>query len=141
MRLFFRPSLFLLCFAGAIRNATGYVWAYSTETYFEGLGQTASEIGAYMSWIPMVFGSIGVLVGGFVSDRVVSRVGPAGRIWVIIGSLLLAAPFAFCVLYLQPPWAYLSLIPTYLIGETVVGSAWGRRSPYWSVSWTRNCGD
>ncbi|XP_043214141.1 MFS-type efflux pump MSMEG_3705-like isoform X1 [Amphibalanus amphitrite] len=117
MRLFFRPSLFLLCFAGAIRNAAGYVWSYSTQTFFEGIGQTSTQIGAYMSWIPLVAGSIGVVFGGFISDRVVSRVGPHGRVWVIIISQLLAAPFVFCVLFVEPPWAYISLIPVYIIGE------------------------
>ena len=119
VRLFLRPSLFLLCLASAVRNAAGYVWSYCTETYFEGLGQTAAQIGAYMSWIPMVSGSVGVVFGGFVSDRVVSRVGPQGRVWVIVVSQLLAAPFVFGVLFLEPPWAYISLIPTYIIGEGV----------------------
>ncbi|XP_037076088.1 protein spinster homolog 1-like isoform X2 [Pollicipes pollicipes] len=117
VRLFFRPSLFLLCLAGAIRNAAGYVWSYSTQNYFEGIGQTSTQIGSYMSWIPLVAGSIGVVFGGFISDRVVSRVGPHGRVWVIIASQLLAAPFVFGVLFLEPPWAYISLIPTYIIGE------------------------
>lgn len=117
LRLFFRPSLFLLCFAGAIRNAAGYVWAYSTQTYFEGIGQTKTEIASYMSWIPLVSGSIGVVFGGFISDRVVSRIGFHGRVWVIIISQLAAAPFVFGVLFLSPPWAYISLIPTYIIGE------------------------
>ncbi|XP_043201897.1 MFS-type efflux pump MSMEG_3705-like [Amphibalanus amphitrite] len=117
IRLFCRPSILLLSFGGAIRNAAGYVWSYNTETYFESIGQTPAQIGTYMSWIPMVSGSVGVLVGGFVSDRVVSRVGPHGRVWVIVASQLLAAPFVFCVLFLEPPWAYVCLIPTYIIGE------------------------
>ncbi|XP_043196131.1 MFS-type efflux pump MSMEG_3705-like [Amphibalanus amphitrite] len=120
LRMFFRPSILLLSLAGAIRNAAGYVWSYSAETYFESTGQTPAQIGTYMSWIPMVSGSVGVLVGGFVSDRVVSRVGPHGRVWVIVASQLLAAPFVFCVLFLEPPWAYICLIPTYIIGEVWV---------------------
>ncbi|XP_037076202.1 protein spinster homolog 1-like [Pollicipes pollicipes] len=117
LRFFFRPMVILLCLAGGIRNAAGYVWSYSTQNYFEGIGQTSTQIGSYMSWIPLVAGSISVVFGGFISDRVVSRLGPLGRIWVIIISQLLAAPFVFGVLFLEPPWAYISLIPTYIIGE------------------------
>ena len=78
-----RPSLLLLCIASSIRNAgmqmlfisvirfvlftwitfnlAGYVWAYNTQVYFEGLGQTSIQIGTWMSWIPVVGGSIGNL--------------------------------------------------------------------------------
>ena len=37
----------------------GYVWAYNTQVYFDGLGQTPTQIGSWMSWIPIVGGSIG----------------------------------------------------------------------------------
>ena len=131
--LFFRPSILLLSLAGAVRNAAGYVWSYNTETYFMSIGQTPTEIGTYMSWIPMVSGSVGVLAGGFVSDRVVSRVGPHGRVWVIIISLLLAAPFVFCVLFLEPPWAYISLIPTYIIGETTRTEDGSKEVHFWTI--------
>ena len=75
----FRPSLLMLCIASSIRNAgthfclylcsllkttvflhlAGYVWAYNTQVYFDGLGQTPTQIGSWMSWIPIVGGSIG----------------------------------------------------------------------------------
>lgn len=84
MLLLLRPSLLLLCIASSIRNAgmkisfflfqtadfiiqllytiffiAGYVWAYNTQVYFDGLGESPSEIGKWMSWIPIVGGSIG----------------------------------------------------------------------------------
>jgi MFS family permease len=113
---FCRPSVLLLCLAGSIRNAAGYVWAYNTQVYFENIGQSRIEIAAWLSWIPMVGGSIGVLVGGFISDRFVLKSGPHGRIWVLIISQILAAPFAAGALLLPAPYAYISLIPTYIIG-------------------------
>jgi len=116
-----RPSLLLLCIASSIRNAAGYVWAYNTQVYFEGLGQTPTQIGTWMSWIPIVGGSTGVVFGGFISDRVVQRTGPHGRIWVLVASQLLSSPFAAGVLYFNPPYCYFSLIPNYIIGEMWVG--------------------
>ena len=45
-----------------ILSLAGYVWAYNTQVYFEGIGQTRSQIGFYMSWIPLVAGSIGMYI-------------------------------------------------------------------------------
>ncbi|XP_032786983.2 MFS-type efflux pump MSMEG_3705 isoform X2 [Daphnia magna] len=118
-----RPSLLLLCIASSIRNAAGYVWAYNTQVYFDGLGQTPTQIGTWMSWIPVVGGSIGVVFGGFISDRVVKRTGPHGRIWVLALSQIMSSPFAAGVLFLDPPYCYFSLLPNYIIGEMWVGVA------------------
>ncbi|XP_046440533.1 protein spinster homolog 1-like isoform X2 [Daphnia pulex] len=118
-----RPSLLLLCIASSIRNAAGYVWAYNTQVYFDGLGQTPTQIGTWMSWIPVVGGSIGVVFGGFISDRVVKRTGPHGRIWVLALSQIISSPFAAGVLFLDPPYCYFSLLPNYIIGEMWVGVA------------------
>lgn len=156
-----RPSLLLLCIASSIRNAgirnifyflfnlnqihrhlslAGYVWAYNTQVYFDGLGQTPTQIGTWMSWIPVVGGSIGnenavciiknslktifavfvnsgVVFGGFISDRVVKRTGPHGRIWVLALSQIMSSPFAAGVLFLDPPYCYFSLLPNYIIGS------------------------
>ncbi|CAG7718590.1 unnamed protein product [Allacma fusca] len=117
IKSFCRPSILLLCLAGSIRNAAGYVWAYNTQAYFEGIGETRTQIGYYMSWVPMIAGSAGVLLGGFISDRVVKRSGIYGRMWVLIGSQLLAAPFAAAILWLPTPWAYLGILPCNIIGE------------------------
>ena len=117
LRLFLRPSILLLCLAGAVRNVAVYVWSYSTETYFESLGQSAAQVGAYMSWVPLVSGPLGVLAGGLVSDRAARRLGAVGRLAVVAVSQLLSAPFVFGVLLLDPPWAYISIIPSYITGE------------------------
>ncbi|XP_050414954.1 protein spinster homolog 1 [Patella vulgata] len=128
-RPFFRPSLLLLCIAGSVRNSGGYVWAYNTQPYFNALGtslgktsdETSEMVGSYMSWIPLVGGSIGVFVGGFISDRVVKKRGLYARIIVLVASQVLAAPFAAGTLYFNPPWAFICQIPTYIIGEMWVG--------------------
>lgn len=120
---FCSPSLLLLCLAGSVRNAAGYVWAYNTQPYYQSLGQTPEEIAYYMSWIPLVGGIVGVLLGGFISDRVVKRVGPHARLLVLVVSQVVASPFVAGALYLSPPWAYLSLLPGYIAGEMWVSIA------------------
>ncbi|XP_077986710.1 MFS-type efflux pump MSMEG_3705-like [Glandiceps talaboti] len=117
---FFNPSLLMICFAGSIRNGAGYVWAYNTQPYFNAY-YPEINVGNWMSWIPLVSGSIGVVFGGFISDRVVKRSGPVARIWVVIVSLMVAAPFAALTLLLAPPWAFICQIPTYIFGEMWVG--------------------
>ncbi|GFS20961.1 Cis,cis-muconate transport protein muck [Elysia marginata] len=118
---FLSPSLLLLCLAGSIRNAGGYVWAYNTQPYFDAAGVSKETTGSFMSWIPLVGGSLGVLFGGFISDRIVKRRGLYARIFVLVASQFLAAPFAAGALFLDVPWSFISLIPANVIGEMWVG--------------------
>lgn len=83
---FVMPGMFVLLIAGGVRNAGGYVWAYNTELFFEASGYTADHIKSFMSWIPLVGGSIGAVVGGIISDVLVKGRGPYMRIWVLIVS-------------------------------------------------------
>ncbi|XP_041370209.1 MFS-type efflux pump MSMEG_3705-like isoform X2 [Gigantopelta aegis] len=121
LKAFLRPSLIILCIAGSFRNSAGYVWAYNTQLYFNAINQTKEQVGMYMSWIPLVGGSIGVVLGGFISDVVVYKRGLHFRVIILVASQILAAPFAAGTLFLDPPYAFLSQIPTYIIGEMWVG--------------------
>ncbi|XP_067928432.1 MFS-type efflux pump MSMEG_3705-like [Watersipora subatra] len=118
---FLSPPLLMLCFAGSIRNAGGYVWAVNTELFFESEGHSGTEIGSYMSWIPLVGGSLGALFGGFISDRVVKGRGIVARMAVLAVSQICAAPFALLALFLPSPGCYLILIFSNIIGEMWVG--------------------
>ena len=77
------PGMFILCIAGGIRNAGGYVWGYNTEIFFEQF-YTKDQINHFMSWIPLVGGSLGAMVGGIISDILVKGRSPYMRIWVLI---------------------------------------------------------
>ena len=83
---FIMPGMLMLCFAGGIRNAGGYVWAYNTQPFFRDEGYHDNVIASFMSVIPLVAGSIGAVVGGLVSDWLVKGRGPYVRIWVLIVS-------------------------------------------------------
>mmetsp|Transcript_7665 Transcript_7665/g.27280 ORF Transcript_7665/g.27280 Transcript_7665/m.27280 type:complete len:200 (+) Transcript_7665:1592-2191(+) len=90
-----------------------------------------------MGVIPLIGGSLGALVGGIVSDKLVTRkgsggepLGPIARVFVIIASCTLAAPFAAGALALSvpttgdptaAPWGFLALIPSNVIGEMWIG--------------------
>ena len=64
------------------------MFGYYAQTYYEGMGQTKDDIGVYMSWIPLVGGSLSVLFGGLIADYVVRKYGPVARIFVIVFSLV-----------------------------------------------------
>ncbi|XP_038637557.1 putative glycerol-3-phosphate transporter 5 isoform X1 [Scyliorhinus canicula] len=120
LRPFTRPSLLLLCAAGSVRNAGGYVWAYNAQLYFN-LYHSDADVGRWLSWIPLVGGCIGALSGGFVSDQLVKRSGMYARAWVLVFSQVLAAPFVAGALLLNPPSCFLLLIPANILGEMGIG--------------------
>ncbi|XP_028410997.1 uncharacterized protein LOC114533625 isoform X2 [Dendronephthya gigantea] len=114
VKVFLGPSTLILCLAGAIRNAGGYVWAYNTQPYFDKYYPEVN-LGYWMSWIPLVSGSMGVLLGGVISDCVIKNRGLYAR--------LFGAPFAAGALFLHPPYCFLSLIAANIIGEMWIGVA------------------
>jgi predicted MFS family arabinose efflux permease len=118
---FVLPGMFVLCLAGGIRNAGGYVWAYNTELFFLKF-YSRGTINRFMSWIPLVGGSLGAVAGGVISDVLVKNRGTTARIWVLVISQVAAAPFAAGALFLPYPWCFLSLIPSNIIGEMWIGA-------------------
>ena len=86
VKTFLFPGMFMLCIAGGIRNAGGYVWAYNTELFFQAQDFTDDQINHFMSWIPLVGGSLGAIFGGLISDILVKNRSTYVRIWVLIVS-------------------------------------------------------
>lgn len=117
-----KPSLLVLCLAGGIRQGGGLVWSYNVKSYFSQYYCASVNVGIYLSWVPLVGGTLGALLGGLVSDRLVRRKGQSTRLWVLIVSQLLAAPFLIGAVLLPPdPWAFLCLLPAYIVGEVWIG--------------------
>ncbi|XP_007898355.2 protein spinster homolog 1 [Callorhinchus milii] len=116
VRSFLNPPLLLLCLAGSVRNAGGYVWAYNAQNYFN-FYYSQVDVGRWLSWIPLVGGFLGALLGGVISDRVVQKRGLHARIWVLVISQVAAAPCVAGALWLKPPYCFLSLIPGCMLGE------------------------
>lgn len=60
------------------------MWAVNTQLFFQNQHQTSQQIGSYMSWIPLVGGSLGAFFGGFISDRFVKSRGIVARMVVLV---------------------------------------------------------
>ncbi len=86
VKTFIMPGMLMLCIAGGIRNAGGYVWAYNTQPFFQAKGYSDTTIASFMSVIPLVGGSLGAVTGGVISDFLVKGRGAMARIWVLVGS-------------------------------------------------------
>ncbi|XP_068243293.1 hexuronate transporter [Palaemon carinicauda] len=113
------PMVIIICAAG-IRHTAGFSWAYNTQLYFLTY-YPDFNLGLWVTGCSIIGGSLGVAVGGFVSDRLVKRLGIRARLYVLAGSQLLATPFAAGVLYFPPPGAFFSLLGAYLFAEMWFG--------------------
>lgn len=114
--------MLLLCVAGGVRQGGGLVWAYNAKPYFTQYYCSEQSVGVYLSWVPLVGGTMGAVLGGFMSDRLVRKKGQIARLWVLVISQLLACPFLVGTVLLPPePWAFLCLLPAYVIGEVWIG--------------------
>ena len=87
----------------------------------------------HCSLIPLFAGSGGAILGGYVADKLLKcrrrdggRCGPTGRVFVMILSNILAAPFAAGALLAPADWnedlgGFLCLIGSNLLGEMWIG--------------------
>jgi hypothetical protein len=121
------PPLILVCVAGAIRNGAGLVWAYNTNLFYsQTRNLSPQEIAKYMSWVPLVSGAVGAIVGGLLADkwkvgaskqRAQSDATIKGQVYVLVGCQLLAAPLAVGVLYASIPGSFIAQLFTNIFGE------------------------
>ncbi|XP_069987687.1 protein spinster homolog 1 [Penaeus vannamei] len=115
-----RPAMMMLAFAACIRHTAGFSWAYNTQLYFITY-YPDFNLGLWVTGASIIGGSLGVAVGGFVSDKLVKRIGLRARLYVLAGSQLLAMPFAAGVLYFPPPAAFFMLLGAYIFAEMWFG--------------------
>ena len=83
---YLQPSLLLLCVAGGLRQGGGLVWAYNVKAFFNQYYCGRVNVGDYLSWVPLVGGTLGAVLGGYVSDRLAKSRGTDARMWVLIVS-------------------------------------------------------
>ncbi|XP_069956159.1 uncharacterized protein [Cherax quadricarinatus] len=115
-----KPPLLMLTFAACIRHTAGFSWAYNTQLYFLTY-YPGFNIGLWVMSASIIGGSLGVTVGGFVSDKLVKRIGIRARLYVLAASQLIATPFAAGVLFFPPPGAFFSLLGSYIFAEMWFG--------------------
>mmetsp|Transcript_35725 Transcript_35725/g.47135 ORF Transcript_35725/g.47135 Transcript_35725/m.47135 type:complete len:529 (-) Transcript_35725:213-1799(-) len=85
------------------------------------VGMPSERFAAFISLVPLIAGSLGAILGGYVSDRVAKGKSSSRRIFVIIISNLLAAPFGAGVLLAPYPWCFICLMGSYIFGEMWIG--------------------
>ena len=96
-----------------------FIWDYNAQPFFMQSGETQAQIMKYMSWIPLIFGSLGLTIGGRLADFFKNRLGLNTSIVLIAAAQIVASPFAAAVLYFDAPVSYFLLIPVYLVGKEV----------------------
>lgn len=116
----FKPPMLMLALAACIRHTAGFSWAYNTQLYFLTY-YPSFNIGLWVMGASIIGGSLGVAMGGFVSDRLVKKIGIRARLYVLAGSQLIATPFAAGVLFFPPPGAFFSLLGAYIFAEMWFG--------------------
>ncbi|XP_042205827.1 protein spinster homolog 1-like [Homarus americanus] len=115
-----QPAVLVLALAACIRHTAGFSWAYNTQLYFLTYYPNFN-IGLWVMCASIVGGSLGVAVGGFVSDRLVKKLGVKARLYVLAASQLIATPFAAGVLYFPPPGCFFILLGSYVFAEMWFG--------------------
>ena len=84
LQAYMNPALLTMCVAGGVRLGAGLVWAYNVKTYFSQMYCEGVNVGVYLSWVPLVGGTLGALLGGILSDSLARSSGYKGRMWVLI---------------------------------------------------------
>ena len=129
---FTTPAMILLFFAAAVRHTgkegrvkeevrdnvlAGYAWAHNNVSYFHHYHE-GKEIGYWFILTAILGGCVGVFAGGYISDLVVTKLGVHSRLWLLGAATILAAPLSALTLYLDPPYAFATLMFYYFFAET-----------------------
>ena len=108
-----RPAMRHIPLAGAISGIGLWAMGVWLPTYFIRIhGMGSGEVGTWMALIYGIGGGIGVLYGGYLSDRVVKATGDSRwYMWISALTVLISAPFAFPIFLSGTPLpAFLFLI-------------------------------
>lgn len=115
-----QPRVMLLMFAASIRHCGGMTFAYNADLYYN-IYFPDVDLGWWLFVVTIGIGSIGVVVGGVVSDKIVAKMGIRSRVAVLAISQLIATPFAFGSVYFEPLWAMITLGISYFFAEMWFG--------------------
>ncbi|KRT85381.1 membrane transporter [Oryctes borbonicus] len=119
-KVIMEPRVVLLCIAASIRHCGGMCFAYNCDLYYETYFPDY-DLGWWLFAVTIVIGSIGVVVGGVVSDKFVAKMGIRSRVAVLSISQLISTPGAFGSVYFEPTWAMITLGLSYFFAEMWFG--------------------
>lgn len=137
-----QPRIILLAIAASIRHCGGMTFAYNADLYYS-IYFPDVDLGWWLFGVTIVIGkfrfenravplcslyvkifiywkiagSIGVVVGGIVSDKIVAKMGIKSRVAVLAISQLISTPGAFGSVYFEPVWAMVTLGFSYFFGK------------------------
>lgn len=94
-------------------------FAYNCDLYFQTYFPDY-DLGWALFAVTIVIGSIGVVVGGVVSDKFVAKMGVRSRVLILALSQLIATPGAFGSVYFDPLWAMITLGISYFFGKFLI---------------------
>ncbi|KAG8035046.1 hypothetical protein G9C98_001536 [Cotesia typhae] len=119
-KVILQPRIILLCLAASIRHCGGMCFAYNCDLYYREYFPDY-DLGWWLFAVTIVIGSIGVVVGGVVSDKFVAKMGIRSRVAVLAISQIIATPFAFGSVYFNPLGAMITLGISYFFAEMWFG--------------------
>lgn len=114
------PRVIMLVLAASIRHCGGMCFAYNCDLYYQAYFPDY-DLGWWLFAVTIVIGSIGVVVGGIVSDKFVAKMGVRSRVAVLAISQIIATPGAFGSVYFNPVWAMITLGISYFFAEMWFG--------------------
>lgn len=114
------PGVVMLMIAASIRHCGGMTFAYNADLYYSSYFPNV-DLGWWLFAVTIGIGSIGVVVGGIVSDKIVKKMGVRSRVLVLALSQLIATPGAFGSVYFDPFWAMVTLATSYFFAEMWFG--------------------
>ncbi|KAJ8985205.1 hypothetical protein NQ317_018234 [Molorchus minor] len=85
------PRVILLCLAASIRHCGGMCFAYNCDLYYQAYFPDY-DLGWWLFAMTIIIGSIGVVVGGIVSDKIVAKMGIRSRCVVLAVSQIISTP-------------------------------------------------
>jgi hypothetical protein len=77
-----QPRMMMLCFAASIRHMGGLCFAYNCDLYYQTYFPEV-DLGWWLFAVTIVIGSIGVVAGGIISDKIVAKMGVKSRLAVL----------------------------------------------------------
>ncbi|XP_063368636.1 putative metabolite transport protein HI_1104 [Cydia amplana] len=115
-----QPRIILLCIAASIRHCGGMCFAYNADLYYRDYFPDV-DLGWWLFAVTVGIGSVGVVVGGVVSDKFVAKLGVRSRVLVLALSQLVATLPAFGSVVFGPLWAMITLALSYFFAEMWFG--------------------
>lgn len=115
-----QPRILLLCLAASIRHCGGMTFAYNADLYYRDYFPDV-DLGWWLFAVTVGIGSVGVVVGGVISDKFVAKMGIRSRVLILAVSQLIATLPAFGSVVFGPLWAMITLAISYFFAEMWFG--------------------